>query len=76
MKKIFGAFAGLCFLLLLGTVGGIEQETIGFTGGVCRCILFFGLFGLCTYLAGGFSSAEDGRQKIKRGNTHDREVDT
>lgn len=54
MKKIFGILAFLSFLFLLGSVGGVEQDTLSLGTGTIYMVIGLACFGLFTWLAGGF----------------------
>lgn len=54
MKKFFGAFAFICFLCTIGTVGAIEQDMIELGAGFIQALIFLSLFAFFTDRAGGF----------------------
>ena len=62
-KKAFGSFAFLMFLLVYGTVGAVECNTISLFEGTIRSIIFLALWVLFTYLAGGFENYAERRDK-------------
>ena len=65
-KKVFGSFAFLMFLLVCGTVGAVECNTISLLEGTIRSIIFLALWVLFTYLAGGFGNyAERGDKQYE-----------
>lgn len=54
MKKVFQFFAMFNFLMIVGTVGGIEHNNIGLLGGFALMMLFLVLFILFAALGGMF----------------------
>lgn len=54
MKRVFQFFAMFNFLMIVGTVGGIEHNNIGLLAGMVLCVLFFGLMMLFAHLGGMF----------------------
>lgn len=51
MRKLFGGLAVLSFLFVLGTVGGMERETIDLATGLIQCGIAFLFFVGFAYLA-------------------------
>ena len=62
-KKVYGSFAFLMFLLVCGTVGAVECNTISLFKGTVRSIIFLALWVLFIYLAGGFENNAERRDK-------------
>jgi hypothetical protein len=58
-RPIFAALALVSLLMMLGTFGGMDQDSISLGRGCVQSVVFLGLFAGCTYLAGGFSSAKE-----------------
>lgn len=56
-RKICGVLAALCFLLLLGVVGGMENGTIALGTGTVRMMGTGAAGVLLTWAAGGFRYA-------------------
>lgn len=54
MKKVFQYLSLLAFLMILGTVGGIERGLIGLFGGGLLAIVFIAVWLLCCKLGGMF----------------------
>lgn len=54
MKKMFSALAFISVLVLLGIVGGMEQDTITLGAGMVQSLIAAGCFGLFSKLSGGF----------------------
>lgn len=54
MKKVFQYLSLLAFLMILGTVGGIERGLIGLFGGGLLAIVFITVWLLCCKLGGMF----------------------
>lgn len=54
MKKVFQILAMLAFLMVLGTVGGIEHGSIGFFGGSILVTAFMAAWVLFCKLGGLF----------------------
>jgi hypothetical protein len=58
-RKLFRTLSGLIafvmFLLIIGTVGAVERDTVPLTEGMIRAFTLMVLWVLFAYLAGGFS---------------------
>lgn len=54
LKKISGILAVISFFYVLGTVGGMEHDTIALGAGIIRVGLGLGGFGLFCKLSGAF----------------------
>lgn len=54
MKKIYGVIAFVFFLLMLGTVGAIEQDQVALGPGIIRAFAFEVLWAVFCKLAGVF----------------------
>ena len=52
-RTLTGSIAFVMFLLLIGTVGAVECDTLPLFKGTIRSIIFLALWVLFTYLAGG-----------------------
>ena len=53
-RAVFATLALLSFLLMLGTVGAMEHDTVPLLEGTIRSFVLLSLLALFTYLAGGF----------------------
>lgn len=53
-KSVSGVIAFVMFFLMLGTVGGIENDTIPLLPGMIQTFAFMGLLVLFSHLAGAF----------------------
>lgn len=53
-KSVSGVIAFVMFFLMLGTVGGIENDTIPLLPGMIQTFAFMGLWVLFSHLAGAF----------------------
>lgn len=49
MKKVAGLVAMVSFLLLVGTMGAFEQDTISMTDFIVRNFILFPVFGYSLY---------------------------
>lgn len=47
MKKLYGVLAFVCFLLVFGTIGAMDQNMVSFSAGAFRCAA--GLFGMVLF---------------------------
>ena len=54
MKTIFRIFAMLSFLLMVGTVGGIEHNSIELLPGIALTVVFMVIWVICCKLGGMF----------------------
>lgn len=61
IKTVFGALSFASFLLILGSVGAMERNTISFWQGVVQAFLSAASFILFMYLAGGFKEKKGRR---------------
>ena len=66
MKKICGILAVLSFLYVLGTVGGMEQDTMNLSAGTLRVCLGLGCFWMFCELSGAVGSAPPPRKRKSR----------
>ena len=51
MKKLYGCLAFISVILLIGNIGGVEQDLVPLAAGAGRAFVFLILFGIFTYLA-------------------------
>lgn len=58
-KSVSGVIAFVMFFLMLGTVGGIENDTIPLLPGMIQTFAFMGLWVLFSYLAGAFDYSQE-----------------
>lgn len=58
-RCVFGVISFVIFLLILGTIGGIEHGTIAFKTGAILCVLGCAAFADCVFLAGAFTAGGD-----------------
>lgn len=70
LKRFFGILALMSFLYLLGTVGGVEQNTIPLGTGTIHMAVGLIAFAVFTRLAGGFDYSctydEESRPRCSR----------
>ncbi len=64
-RTLTGSIAFIMFLLIIGTVGAVECDTLPLFEGTIRLIIFLVLWVLFTYLAGGFEEYSERRDKQK-----------
>lgn len=58
-KSVSGVIAFVMFFLMLGTVGGIENDTIPLLPGMIQTFAFMGLWVLFSHLAGAFDYPQE-----------------
>lgn len=58
-KSLSGVIAFVMFFLMLGTVGGIENDTIPLLPGMIQTFAFMGLWVLFSHLAGAFDYPQE-----------------
>ena len=58
-KNVSGVIAFVMFFLMLGIVGGIENDTIPLLPGMIQTFAFMGLWVLFSYLAGAFDYSQE-----------------
>lgn len=58
-KSVSGVIAFVMFFLMLGTVGGIENDTIPLLPGMIQTFAFMGLLVLFSHLAGAFDYPQE-----------------
>ena len=65
MKKICGILAVLSFLCVLGTVGGMEQDTMNLSAGILRVCLGLGCFWMFCELSGAVGPVPSRKRKSR-----------
>lgn len=65
MKKICGILAVLSFLYVLGTVGGMEQDTMSLGAGILRVCLGLGCFWMLCELSGAVGPVPSRKRKSR-----------
>ena len=70
-KSVSGVIAFVMFFLMLGTVGGIENDTIPLLPGMIQTFAFMGLWVLFSHLAGAFDYPQERSEprEVQRENT-------
>ena len=62
-RTLTGSIAFIMFLLIIGTVGAVECDTLPLFEGTVRIIIFMALWVLFTYLAGGLEEYSERRDE-------------
>lgn len=71
-KTVFGAIALVMFLLMVGTAGAIENNTLPPLAGMVRVFSFMGLWAFFSDLAGAFDYKERRKPREVQGENPDR----
>ena len=66
-KRLCAIGAAVCFMLVIGIVGGIERGSIGLVWGGIGAVISLAICHVCISLAGGYQSVKSKREVIMLG---------